>query len=536
MKKIIYMLTILAVFLFSLFAMSGCEMSDDDLAGDAIQSVLKADFGLCKKALKGTKRCYEPENKIYTCKLKLSKWKWTAPVVCENGCTIDKTIKINKCNICKEGTYSCDGTLSKLCSLNELIPDQDCGTLGCNAETGQCNAPAAPLCEEGETKCFPSTDPAVLSALRTCTNGNWVTSRCELGCNADLIACKTACEDGTDNDGDGLVDSEDPGCYKMITLSTQGATEEDTLPVCSDNFDNDKDGLTDYPEDPGCSSTDDPKEEDPLCSPAPCVVMEQTESGNLVASADTGSPYDLFIWERTAKAVGGPAVGTQLSMYYPFLKPTVDASNTNVERMLSIVNPQTNPNFSNGWGLSLTQIPTSNVVYPGYTPLSFTYNGAKNPVMSSFGFDAPFPGTLCIRAMTTNISAGESVIYTAGQTRGYSIGQGIRVLRNTIGLRITPNDNIPCGDGIAPNTVPCVIVNNFWELGKEYNLCIVSKNVGENLHEITVYKDGSLVKGPITVKWNLESSGGSVGGISPRNNMWHGTLSDLRVYPYAMTA
>lgn len=46
------------------------------------------------------------------------------------------------------------------------------------------------------------------------------------------------CNDGVDNDGDGLIDMEDPDC--------SGATE-----ICNDGVDNDRDGLIDM-EDPDC--------------------------------------------------------------------------------------------------------------------------------------------------------------------------------------------------------------------------------------------------------------------------------------------
>ena len=58
----------------------------------------------------------------------------------------------------------------------------------------------------------------------------------------------TACADGIDNDGDGLVDHpEDPGCE-----SPQDEDEVSPGPECSDGVDNDGDGKTDYPNDPGC--------------------------------------------------------------------------------------------------------------------------------------------------------------------------------------------------------------------------------------------------------------------------------------------
>lgn len=56
------------------------------------------------------------------------------------------------------------------------------------------------------------------------------------------------CQDGIDNDGDGLIDAEnDPGCF--------GPEDKTESAECSDGIDNDGDGLIDYPDDPGCYSS-----------------------------------------------------------------------------------------------------------------------------------------------------------------------------------------------------------------------------------------------------------------------------------------
>jgi hypothetical protein len=64
------------------------------------------------------------------------------------------------------------------------------------------------------------------------------------------------CNDGADNDGDGLIDQLDPGCIA-------GDDEDADPPVaCNDTVDNDGDGLIDFPTDPGCDSATDPDEFD----------------------------------------------------------------------------------------------------------------------------------------------------------------------------------------------------------------------------------------------------------------------------------
>lgn len=71
----------------------------------------------------------------------------------------------------------------------------------------------------------------------------------------------TFCNDGIDNDGDGLVDyPNDPGCESAID------PDETDIPACSDGIDNDGDGLIDYPNDPSCSSfLDDDESGEPAC-------------------------------------------------------------------------------------------------------------------------------------------------------------------------------------------------------------------------------------------------------------------------------
>jgi uncharacterized membrane protein len=62
---------------------------------------------------------------------------------------------------------------------------------------------------------------------------------------ADPLAA--ACDDGVDNDGDGLVDSSDAGCSEA-----SDGDEHDPALLCDNGLDDDSDGLPDYPLDPGC--------------------------------------------------------------------------------------------------------------------------------------------------------------------------------------------------------------------------------------------------------------------------------------------
>ncbi|PIR88206.1 MAG: hypothetical protein COU10_00395 [Candidatus Harrisonbacteria bacterium CG10_big_fil_rev_8_21_14_0_10_45_28] len=71
-----------------------------------------------------------------------------------------------------------------------------------------------------------------------------------------------ACSDGVDNDGDGKVDMNDPGC-----TSASDNSEYNVVYACADGVDNDGDGKIDYPADPGCYGATDNNEYN-----APAVV------------------------------------------------------------------------------------------------------------------------------------------------------------------------------------------------------------------------------------------------------------------------
>ena len=65
------------------------------------------------------------------------------------------------------------------------------------------------------------------------------------------------CNDGVDNDDDGLIDLLDPGCSQDMDNTELNQGE---LPVCADGIDNDDDGAIDYPDDDGCRAAGDTDE------------------------------------------------------------------------------------------------------------------------------------------------------------------------------------------------------------------------------------------------------------------------------------
>ncbi|MFB6181333.1 MAG: carboxypeptidase-like regulatory domain-containing protein [Candidatus Magasanikbacteria bacterium] len=69
----------------------------------------------------------------------------------------------------------------------------------------------------------------------------------QLGCVG--VQVKTQCNDGKDNDGDGKIDLNDPGC----SSKSDNNEYQVGLTKCNDGRDNDGDGLVDFA-DPGCQS------------------------------------------------------------------------------------------------------------------------------------------------------------------------------------------------------------------------------------------------------------------------------------------
>jgi len=70
-----------------------------------------------------------------------------------------------------------------------------------------------------------------------------------------------ACQDGIDNDCDGLTDyPDDPGCSSALDTDEHHIPQAPGSKACDDGIDNDMDGFTDYHAFPGCGDSD------PQCS------------------------------------------------------------------------------------------------------------------------------------------------------------------------------------------------------------------------------------------------------------------------------
>jgi hypothetical protein len=129
---------------------------------------------------------------------------------------------------------------------------------------GSCESP---LAQSGAITCGPGFACQGTTGSRTCR--------------------PAACNDGLDNDGDGVADyPNDPGCS-----STSDTDETDTCPgtgcpVCSDGIDNDADGQIDYPDDPSCGAASGTSEACAASEPVVPLVLPATPGTTVGATSD----------------------------------------------------------------------------------------------------------------------------------------------------------------------------------------------------------------------------------------------------------
>jgi hypothetical protein len=91
---------------------------------------------------------------------------------------------------------------------------------------------------------------------------------------------KSQCQNGLDDDADGVIDLQDPGCS-----NAQDNNEADGTTQCQDAQDNDGDGATDFPNDFSCSSRTDNDETNPKSQ---CQNGSDDDSDGLIDLADPG--------------------------------------------------------------------------------------------------------------------------------------------------------------------------------------------------------------------------------------------------------
>ena len=115
----------------------------------------------------------------------------------------------------------------------------------------------------------------VCSSDSTCTNGVCIGTK--------------QCNDGIDNDGDGLIDfPNDPGCTSPDDddETDDCQTTKLTCPQCGDGIDNDGDGLIDYPADPSCLSASGTSESCTSTEPIAVITTAVTAGDTTNATND----------------------------------------------------------------------------------------------------------------------------------------------------------------------------------------------------------------------------------------------------------
>jgi hypothetical protein len=122
------------------------------------------------------------------------------------------------------------------------------------------------------------------------------------------------CEDGIDNDGDGLIDHpDDPGCEE-----TSDTSEQSPLLVCDDGDDNDGDTLIDYPDDPGCffstSKIEDPGCQDGVDNDGDGKIDFDGGLSALGYAAADPQPQCCYPWQINERSCG---VGAELALLLP---------------------------------------------------------------------------------------------------------------------------------------------------------------------------------------------------------------------------
>jgi hypothetical protein len=183
-------------------------------------------------------------------------------------------------------------------------PEQHCaGLIGQATQAGDCDD-TNPQIHPGAFRCAGTG-----SAIDVCSDdGGFMEASCPGGgpcvpqpdgTGVCLPGASTECSDSLDNDGDGLVDWEDPDCTSPTDTSERPQR-------CGDGIDNDDDGKIDYPFDPGCSSREDTSEEDPATLPACANGIDDDGDGTRDFLDGHGDPGCVSAADDSEREASGP--------------------------------------------------------------------------------------------------------------------------------------------------------------------------------------------------------------------------------------
>jgi hypothetical protein len=222
---------------------------------------------------------------------------------CHNGaceCSVDGGVVQTNETICDDKKDNdCDGFADceeSICNNSACAPAGflcQGGTCVCSGNGGAPQPLGESACNDGrDNDCDGLTDCADSQcATQTCGTGPGLKCQTDGGCGCSgnggtAQASETLCNDGKDNDCDGLIDCEDPTCASQVcgvgflclankcSCAPDGGAGGTTETSCNDNRDNDCNALTDCQE--------------AICSNQPCAPNGRVCQGTSCACAGNG--------------------------------------------------------------------------------------------------------------------------------------------------------------------------------------------------------------------------------------------------------
>ncbi len=194
-------------------------------------------------------------------------------------------------------------------TVDAIVPDQNQPWYVYNANTGGILNGA----------CMTSVtvyDPSYVPPSPACDDGidndgdGLVDFPLDLGCTSVTDTDEAGpyqCSDGLDNDGDLLFDfPADPGCVDALDNNEEDAPPPPPAPACSDGIDNDGDTFIDWPTDPGCVDALDNDEFNAPPVLAACMNGIDDDGDTLIDMLDPGCA-NITDNDETDPPVGGPA-------------------------------------------------------------------------------------------------------------------------------------------------------------------------------------------------------------------------------------
>ncbi len=243
---------------------------------------------------------------------------------------------------------------------------------------------------------------------------------------SSTITCGTSgtqCSDGTDNDGDGLIDANDPGChsdFNRYNSSSYVATGNNEAAnsgqgTCANGIDDNGNSLIDA-QDPACHTDGNPNNPGTF-NPSgnekfQCQDNIDNDSDSLVDSNDPGCHTDFNRYNSTSYNPNGNNEAANSNGYGTCADGKDNDSDSQIDAQDSDCHTDGNVNNNNSFNPSGNEGSTTNV----------------NPTDLSISFTGP-----------TSVVKGTTVIYTATVTNnGPAIATNIRVTDPPLGFTFLP--------------------------------------------------------------------------------------------------